>query len=1123
MFKFKTFTSPSNDDTHIEGINGLGQIVGFYVLNGEEHSFIETAGKFLDLPYPSGAFEIRPFGINASGVVTGNYETNDTVEHGFVYTLSNGYTILDDPAAGTSGFTNAFGINDAGQVVGCFGDGTSTSAFIYNSNTGKYTTLVDPNATLETIAYGINKTGQIVGEFYDGLSYHGFLYFNGNFTSIDDPLASAAAGGTQATAINSAGQIVGVYFDALGGLHGFLYDHGTYQTMDDPLASEAAGGTVITGISDQGTLVGYYSDDSGVHGFTTSSSPFDLTIASADRSEAASTAIVIDSSSNVSFSAQAGSIAFTDTDPAANPTASIIDQTETALDLAGKPVALTASEIQALEAHFNLQNTSYAAGSGTTQWNFAASTPDLSFLAQLSSVVLTNTVQISDQDGDADTAIVTVTLQGTTPAQAAEQTFANVNQEKSDAQQSAHDYETQLAALNVQLSSAKTMLNSLTAQQVLDTSTTVAKGLVVLGDVASIALEILEPEIIPFLILKNIKNFGEVVATAQDIAVSWNALTNDPSLKNFNAFMFNVDKLLDKAAEYNGVVHVGLQISNLVKDAKDFQEALEATGLDTDITALSARISSLQAQITSVESQETNAENLDPLSGPIATAIVKTDHVVQLQGIQGNIDGLLGDGMSLLLTNKTGQISSATQTVIQTTSLVEAISLLDKSETVSVDPFAGSTIPITAIIEGVTGAHDSVVLSGNYGAYQVALTSAGVTVHNASIDLLIQNVDTVVFADNVVTFDNFGHPTVSSKSGAPKIGTTFNAAPGNISISNFDQAPFYDPLHGDKIHCQTNAAPADSANFIRVQDIVSSYADAASLANELLQRYEFVVVGYDQGISDAGATGNQPAPGQDFLLLFADLNGQHKATSIVRLIGLDDVDQLQPSDILTDGHSPSPMSVVGTASNDIIAAGGSNKTIAGAGGHDLIKFHGSSDEYHITASSGLITVTDLVLGRDAVVNIAGGEDLNFSDKNIFVESSDNANIARLYSAALGRSPDTSGLFGWEDIYSQNISPTAKAAGVYTSLAQTGDGFGSTIAGGFAQSTEFQAKYGNLNDAGLVTQLYLNVLSRTPAQAELNAWLDLMHNDGYSRDMVLVGFAESPENIAKTSADWLIQI
>jgi hypothetical protein len=145
-----------------------------------------------------------------------------------------------------------------------------------------------------------------------------------------------------------------------------------------------------------------------------------------------------------------------------------------------------------------------------------------------------------------------------------------------------------------------------------------------------------------------------------------------------------------------------------------------------------------------------------------------------------------------------------------------------------------------------------------------------------------------------------------------------------------------------------------------------------------------------------------------------------------------------------------------------------------------------------------------------------------SNQIVFVQNSDNANIARLYSAALDRVADVAGQTGWENIYANNIPAAVKAQGVYAALAQTNDGFGTSIAGGFVQSAEFQHLYGALTETGYLTQLYLNVLDRTPATAEVNAWLGLMHDQGFTRDMVLVGFAESPENIAKASG-WLIEM
>ena len=73
-----------------------------------------------------------------------------------------------------------------------------------------------------------------------------------------------------------------------------------------------------------------------------------------------------------------------------------------------------------------------------------------------------------------------------------------------------------------------------------------------------------------------------------------------------------------------------------------------------------------------------------------------------------------------------------------------------------------------------------------------------------------------------------------------------------------------------------------------------------------------------------------------------------------------------------------------------------------------------------------------------------------------------------------------------------------------------------------QSSEFVDKYGSLSDFGFVNALYHNVLGRDADTAGASFWLDQLSH-GTTRDMVLVGFAESPENVAKTGADWLIQI
>lgn len=89
------------------------------------------------------------------------------------------------------------------------------------ANDYSFTTIDFPGA-LGTAAYGINNAGQIVGSrktTSDGRS-SGFLLSAGSFTNIDFPPGTFSGG---ALGINDAGQIVGEYRACCGAdSHGFL-------------------------------------------------------------------------------------------------------------------------------------------------------------------------------------------------------------------------------------------------------------------------------------------------------------------------------------------------------------------------------------------------------------------------------------------------------------------------------------------------------------------------------------------------------------------------------------------------------------------------------------------------------------------------------------------------------------------------------------------------------------------------------------------------------------------------------------------------------------------------------------------------------------------------------------
>jgi probable HAF family extracellular repeat protein len=203
-------------------INDAVEIVGDYVdSSGVFHGYERSSGKFTTFNVPfAGAVGTFPFGINNSGEIVGGWVDSNDAEHGF--TLIGGtYTSLDYP--GGSLFTYASGINSAGEIVGAYTDASGiTHGFLLSG--GTYTSL-DPPGSGWTNAYGINDAGDIVGlqcptsecvEANDGTQ--GFLLSQGVYTTVAIPGENF----TFAVGINNNGVVLGEYQDAAGLLVSFL-------------------------------------------------------------------------------------------------------------------------------------------------------------------------------------------------------------------------------------------------------------------------------------------------------------------------------------------------------------------------------------------------------------------------------------------------------------------------------------------------------------------------------------------------------------------------------------------------------------------------------------------------------------------------------------------------------------------------------------------------------------------------------------------------------------------------------------------------------------------------------------------------------------------------------------
>ena len=221
----------------------------------------------------------------------------------------------------------------------------------------------------------------------------------------------------------------------------------------------------------------------------------------------------------------------------------------------------------------------------------------------------------------------------------------------------------------------------------------------------------------------------------------------------------------------------------------------------------------------------------------------------------------------------------------------------------------------------------------------------------------------------------------------------------------------------------------------------------------------------------------------------------------------------------------------GTGADTVICAGGADTINVGTGGDaivgaagtnglDTAVFSGASSAYAITVNQdGSVTVSSHQSGV-LPAHLSGVEYLQFTDKMMFVATPAQAAIALLYQGTLGRVPDPPGLTGWENAFATEPA-SAQNADAFTALAGTPVAGLPDIAYGFTTSQEFQSKYGSLSNTQFVTQLYANMLDRTPDQAGLNGWLSALAQ-GHTREWVVAGFVESPENIANAETGYVGQ-
>jgi hypothetical protein len=200
-----TFTPenfPGGAQTQLTGLNDLGVEVGYLYKTNDgtavdnQFGFYEKGGVFTEVNNPntptpsqvdpgvSPQIENQLMGVNDHNVAVGFYNDASGHSHGYTYNINTGKFSADinDPNAVS---TVSAAINNFGEIAGFYTDKSTGVIHGFLDNNGHFTTVTAPGAS-ETELLGINDFGIAVGFDVVNGAMHGILFdsHTGKFTTL---------------------------------------------------------------------------------------------------------------------------------------------------------------------------------------------------------------------------------------------------------------------------------------------------------------------------------------------------------------------------------------------------------------------------------------------------------------------------------------------------------------------------------------------------------------------------------------------------------------------------------------------------------------------------------------------------------------------------------------------------------------------------------------------------------------------------------------------------------------------------------------------------------------------------------------------------------------------------